>query len=1105
MEENIIGNVKAGRVRIYKFSTFKAFTEEENAICNDKKKSQEELLEEIRKFKTDETRSIDGKYLYHNYKNTDGKIDKSKENENYQIAIFENDIVRLALDDRKEVAPNYQLLDEIIYLEIRHNHNDILKQIIKKGIIIADEKYILYTATTGQVRNTTVTLMKEDFFEKHKGYLLVGLTEEKVNEKCGIDTECGMNVGKYLAYKALPLSSSVLPAKEIDIDRCILVRGLETTITDMVKYIDIQKDENGQCYVADTPKDFVEKSIKIEHTDGAGMFLPGELPSSCQIRGGFFKGAMFPFDFRKFAKEIAHNSKVVDAYGGEIDIEEQDIKYIFTTSQLKMWKKYSSWDDYKKAFKENEIKISINSYANPAKDTVNFSYQYLQTLPYGCDITKLCDPAKEDLIKLHSDLEYVKEAMGYTDEGDAAQKSSGNALIAKALEIYPQLIYDSHIMEKIKGMVKAKRRNYLGGKIPVSGYYSYAAPDMYAFCEYLFCGNNNPAGLIPKNHIYNKYYDEKGTVEHVICLRSPHLSRYEYGKRGLHKSDECKKWFEYMESDTIVSCHDLLSKTLQMDWDGDEILVSDDIALYELAKELPVEPLYYEMPQAKSQMITSKTVYDTLIKGFDNNVIGDSSNAITKLWNTPEATDEDTTPYDDAINVFCAYSNYAIDYPKTGKSLLLGEYEGLYNDLVLSKSGRERFQPHEIKCPNFFIEAKNKKRKSVEAPTSNVADRVKIHIAKGTAPHYAYFKDKDDKFDYRMLMNNEVRDDKTAKYEVGRYNKNYQELYLSLKNRKKLKKELCKKINEDINKKNTNVIEISERFELFHYYCIQEIKKIFTTKSGWFNENLAVNYLIDMEYSQNDFVTGSKDILWKCFGHIIIQNLKRNTKSDITIKFRPRLAYKKAMDGDTDLDKKIEKLMEHRHVDITDNDNTFIESFLQGIKKKKNGSHYNNDQELFFTLYCLYKEANDNNRLKNSALIISNKKQKNGKKLNMNVIMSIAGVKSYASSIERFENANGIKIEKDKDCIKIKIDIPEENEDQKKILFKVENIYNPIIYWKAYEQGETLRQCKICRKDFIKSSNNQKTCSDKCKDELHEFNQKRVNEKNRQAKMKQAI
>ena len=1130
-----IGNVKAGRVRIYKFNSFKALTKKENDIRNDKDKSNDYLLEEIAKNK--DIRSIDRKYLYYN-----DKEGKEKENERYQIDVFEGDIVRLALKERKEAKADYQLLDEIVYMEIFHN--DIMWQIIRDGILIADKKYILYSATTGQVRNTTVTLLRKDFFDNNKDALMVGLSVEYINE------QGGMNTGKYLAYTALPLSSSILPEKEIDIDRCMLVKGLETDVKGMVKYIDIQPDENGQYYVNDTPDGFIEKEVHIEHTDGAGMFLPGELPSSCQIRSGFFKGAMFPFDFRLFANEVAHNTKIPDAWEDEVDVEEQDIRYIFTTSQLKMWKMYSSWEEYKRAFRENKIKISINSYANPAKETVTFAYQYLQTLPYGCDIKRLCAPAKDDLKRLHTDIEYVKSEMGYADDSETeinddtdnediednesiddviavtdniqtnsietTEKQSCNSIIAEALNVYPQLIYDPYIEKKIRQLVKSRRRSYRAGKIPLSGYYSYAAPDMYAFCEYLFCGESNPEGLVPKNHIYNKYYDEKGDVEHLICLRSPHLSRYEYGKRNLIKSDECREWFKYMESDTVVSCHDLLSKTLQMDWDGDEILVSDDAELWELAKDLPEYPLYYVMQQAEAQQITNEAIFDTLVKGFDNNVIGDSSNAMTKLWNAPDISEDNPLLYDDAINVYCAYSNYAIDYPKTGKNLALGEYEELYNKLVPPKEGKERFAKSEIKHPNFFIEAKGKKSKNVEKPTKSVMDRIKKYIGEGTGKlDYTYFDNsydsKRNEFDYRMLMNNEKKEDETAKYEVDRYDNRYQRLYLTLQRRKASKKYICSVIDKEEHMKNMDVTERAGRFETFHYHCVQEIKEIFTDKNRFFNDNLAVNYLIDMEYMQHEFITSSKDILWKCFGHIILDNLQKNVTGNIVIKFRPRKAYKKAVKGDAILDKKITEKMECRHIDITKSDLSFI---TDSLELYKNGNPHSNDMELLYVLFCLYKEAKASNKLKDGYFVItkrkhitnyddkSKKKKKRKIKFNMNKIMEIAGARSYVGSFDRFRETNGIEIieDEEKEQYRIKIDIPNVEEQ---CLFTVRNIYNSMIYLQAYQQNKDICVCKVCGKDFIKTSNNQKTCGKSCSDVLQRLNVAKRHEKSRKTEVKE--
>lgn len=1100
MEEIIIGNIKIGRVRIYKFDSFKALTDVENEIYNDKTKKNNELLEAIQK--NTKIRKVDNKYL----------------KEDYEISMFENDITRLAFEDRGIAKADYQLLDEIIYMQIFHN--EIMWQIVKNGIYINDKEYMLFSATTGQVRDSTITLMRKDFFEKHRGYLMVGLSQERINEHTNdYKKEKGMNVGKYLSYNALTLSSSILPNNEIDIERCIVVKGLETAIIERVKYIDIQTNKDGQCYVADTPKDYISKEVQIDHTDGAGMFLPGELPSSCQIRGGYFKGAMFPFDFKLFAHEVAHNYIIHDAWGDMVDIEKRDIRFILSTSQLKMWKEYDSWEEYKKEFKKNKLKLSINSYANFAKETVTFSYQYLQTLPYGTDISELCKLAVEDLIKLKTDIKYVKKELGLTKITDEdvdeyiresetnnrnGHNQKSNSYIAKALDLYPSLIYDSYVKKRIQNLFKARKKSYMGGKLPIRGYYSYVVPDMYAFCQYLFMGNKNPQGLVPKDCVYSKYYDECGNIENVICLRSPHLSRYEYPKRKLIKSDECRKWFGAMENDTVVSCHDLISKSLQCDWDGDEVLISADKNLYSAAKTLPNEPLYYEMQKAESQIIDDKAIYDTLVNGFDNNVIGESSNAITKLWNVPELK-ENPLKYDDAINVFCAYSNYAIDFPKTGKNLELGEYEQLYKDLIPPEDIREKIKPPKVKYPQFFKYAKGKKN-HLEKYTDSPMDRIAKYIDEQTGrKHYKYFDDNKKKlpeFDYRMLMNNETKSDGTVKYEIDRSDSRYLKLYNILNRRKKKKKTICQSIQREQRKRNVDVKEITADFDVFHYHCVCEVKEIFTNSKGDFNVNLAVNYIIDMEYNQQDFISTSKDILWKCFGHIIIDNINRNLKTGITVKERPRMAYIKAIKGNSELDSEISKgLQRNSSITITQSDIDFMDNVLS---KKKNGEYYNNDRQLLFALLCHYKYAKLNDNLKNGYLQITKKKhtttKKNGQKkkvqirYNMNTIMQMVGAKSYTDSFKRFIKTGLVQIEEDK-TIRVKMNIS--YVDNEKELFVVDDIYNPYVYLLAYEQGSKLTKCVICGKHFIKASNNQKTCNGYCSKELNKFNVAKNNEKNR--------
>lgn len=1106
LEDVIIGNIKARRVRIYMFDTFKAITDEENEIWHSDKSK---LLGVI--CKNEKVREIPSKYLW----------------EGNEIVVFENDITRLAFEDRgiKE-TDDIPLLDEIVYLKV--HHNDIMWQIIRDGIRIDGKEYMLFSATTGQVRNTKVTLMRSDFFEKHRGYLMVGLSQERINSHTNaVKKEAGMNVGKYLAYNALPLSSSVLPDREIDIDRCIVVKGLETIVTNKVKYVDVRTDEKGQCYVADTPEDYVTMDIAIEHTDGAGMFLPGELPSSCQIRSGYFKGAMFPFDFKAFANEIAHNTVICDAWDNLVDIEKEDVRFVFTTSQLKMWKEFDSWEEYKNFFRENGLKVSINSYANPAKEYVNFAYQYLQTLPYGTDITPICELSVEDLKKLKEDAEYVKQELGFTDdaatdedmdndtkvelvkqEGQVANRknSSVNSYIAKALDLYPPLVYDPYIKKKIQSMFNARKKAYMGGKLKMRGYYSYIVPDMYAFCEFLFMNDMDPEGVVPKGYVYNKYYDECGDVEDVICLRSPHLSRYEYPKRKLMKSEECRRWFGAMESDTVVSCHDLISKSLQCDWDGDEILITADKNLYQAASPLPKEPLYYEMQKAEAQTITKEAIYDTLVKGFDNNVIGESSNAITKLWNSP-ALKDDPLKYDDAINVFCAYSNYAIDFPKTGKNLALGEYEQLYKDLIPPHDIREKMKTPKVKYPQFFRFAKNKTT-NLEEYTDSPMDCIAKYINEQTGrKHYKYFGVGE--FDYRELMNNETDAEKKPLYEVNRADGKYVKLFEILHRRKNQKRAICEDIQAERRKCNVDSKEVTRKFDVFHYHCVREIKELFTDKDGKFNVNLAVNYMIDMEYNQHSLVNSSKDILWRCFGHVIIDNINQNQKTGITLKERPRMAYLKAVkENDAELeelDKNIAEKLQKKSVVITESDMEFMGKVLT---TKKNGQYYKNDRELLFALLCHYKYGLQNNTLKENWLQITKKKhvtsKKNGRKkkvsvrYNVNVIMKMVGATSYAESFRRFKEkgTNLIQITGEgegESSIRVKIDGLFQKAD--KVLFEVKDIYNPYVYFEAYEKRKKLTECVICGKDFIKSSNNQKTCTDKCMERLHKLNVSKNNEK----------
>ena len=141
-------------------------------------------------------------------------------------------------------------------------------------------------------------------------------------------------MGKFLAYKSLNLSLSVQTEYAVNIDEVLVVKDFESLVRGKVNYLDVDTFN-----IEET-----EMEVPVPHMDGAGMFMPGTLPCSCQIRGGWIKGAIFPFDFCKFIEKHSCESFILDAWNDTVPIEKvKQMKIILTQSQLKMWQYMSLW------------------------------------------------------------------------------------------------------------------------------------------------------------------------------------------------------------------------------------------------------------------------------------------------------------------------------------------------------------------------------------------------------------------------------------------------------------------------------------------------------------------------------------------------------------------------------------------------------------------------------------------------------------------------------------------------------------------------------------------------------------------------------------------
>ena len=208
-------------------------------------------------------------------------------------------------------------------------------------------------------------------------------------------------------------------------------------------------------------------AVPVNHMDGAGMFLPDVLPQSAQIRGGYIKGCVFPFDFRHFIIEKQENGKIpddaviFDAWGNPVSVSyiRDNIKMILNDSQLKMRKYYSSWDEYKEKFKENQLNICINNtlhYPKTDNPLTMSAYQFYQTIPRKNvteeKIEKLCKNTIEIINNYKTNENAVLEILGVDD--DEKELEAFHAVIKS----YPDMVYDPYVRSKVEAKIKNIRK-----------------------------------------------------------------------------------------------------------------------------------------------------------------------------------------------------------------------------------------------------------------------------------------------------------------------------------------------------------------------------------------------------------------------------------------------------------------------------------------------------------------------------------------------------------------------------------------------------------------------------------------------------------------------
>ena len=445
------------------------------------------------------------------------------------VNLFESDLTRSL------GIKTFTLTTEIFVIDVYFFQ--VFKNLVKNGFTYLGEKYVFLTASAGQIRQKKAVAIKESSFKRIEQKLMCGLTIDEINERGG------MNQNKFLAYLAL-MNSATDVWQDFDIDKSIVVDDWETAVPGLVDHID------GVSY--EIRREMTETIIP--HMDGCGIMLD---ETTRMVRMPWVKGLLVTFPFDKFIKEkCGGEATVTDIYGNEHKIIEEDIRYIFTKSQFKLWKFYDSWDCYKARFKNfgcNACYCNIEESYIP-KSRIN--YQMLQTLSDMTDneIDRIISKTAQEIDDVGKDYQVTMRLLG------ATENNRYKSAMQEALLIYPELFKDSYNREILKQTKKSLVKQAKGGRLRVNGKYLFLAPDLYAFCEWLFLGEQNPQGLLADGDVYtNQYRDE----ETLACLRSPHLYR-EWAIRTNRRSLELDYWFGGTKC-IYTSCHDLISRYLMFD------------------------------------------------------------------------------------------------------------------------------------------------------------------------------------------------------------------------------------------------------------------------------------------------------------------------------------------------------------------------------------------------------------------------------------------------------------------------------------------------------------------------------------------------------------
>lgn len=488
-----------------------------------------------------------------------------------------------------------------------------------KGFTINGVKYRRLLGTAGGIKNSTIVYVSERLYPQLYERLC-----------CGRDMSKEFMPAKLEAYQALICSGSI----PVSMPKGIIV--VSDCVTHFKENI-IRVDDSS----SDEPIVTYEENADIELTesDGYGIMFPTlsyrwarelgsteEFLSGCNLRGlPWTKGMVFTFDALSFAENVAHSYIVKDAWGDERDIREAEL--IITTSMLKLWDSYSSWEDYWSNVQKYNYQIAI---AKTAPEELDYyrttNYQFLQNYHLSQEeIQELIKPTIDELQEILG-LDYRKTLLftrgtKMTPETILYDSSTD---FAKGLMIEPELINDPYVRDRIYSMIHKKIRQAKIGVLKVRGNFAIIGGDPYSLMQHVF--NLPVTGLLKAGECWHLHWHDSGVSE-VCCFRAPMTSKYNIRKLNIAYDAEKAYWYKYIKTCMLLNSWDSTAEALNgADKDGDLFFTTNNPVLLKHTQNLPA--IYCIQRKGAKCIPTEEDIIKSNKASFGD-AIGSTTNVIT--------------------------------------------------------------------------------------------------------------------------------------------------------------------------------------------------------------------------------------------------------------------------------------------------------------------------------------------------------------------------------------------------------------------------------------------------------------------------------------------